>query len=273
MSLKIQELFSIRGKVALVTGGATGIGRMIADGLVQNGVRVYIASRKIEECEATAKELSKMGQCIALRADLGDQGSLQALAAEIARREPKLHILVNNAGAGWAQRLEDYPETGWDKVMALNVRAPFFLTKALLPQLRAAATPSDPARIVNIGSVAGIAATLSNNFVYSASKAAIHQLSRSLGHYLARDHITVNAIAPGPFPSRMMGTMIDEYVDKVPLGRGGSPEDAAGTAIYLCSRAGAFTTGLILTLDGGKVMQGDAVRPPKHQAQTLPQDG
>ena len=263
MTLKVEDLFSVRGKVALVTGGATGIGRMIADGLVQNGAKVYIASRKLEECQATAAELSQSGECVALRVDLGDQKSLKALAAEIATRESKLHILVNNAGAGWAARIEDYPEAGWDKVMALNVKAPFFLTKALLPQLRAAATAGDPARIVNIGSVAGIGATLSNNFVYAASKAAIHQLSRSLGHYLARDNITVNAIAPGPFPSRMMGAMMDDYVDKVPLARGGSPEDAAGTAIYLCSRAGAFTTGVVLTLDGGKVMQGDAVRPGK----------
>jgi len=260
MNLKIEDLFSVRGKVALVTGGATGIGRMIADGLVQNGAKVYIASRKIEECEATARELSANGECLALRVDLGDQSSLRALADELASREPKLHILVNNAGAGWAQRLEDYPEAGWDKVMALNVKAPFFLTKALLTQLRAAATPEDPARIVNIGSIAGLSAALSNNFVYGTSKAAIHQLSRSLGHYLARAHITVNAIAPGPFPSRMMGDMIDDYVDGTPLARGGSPGDAAGTALYLCSRAGAFMTGAILTLDGGRLLQGDAVR-------------
>lgn len=254
MSLKIENLFSVAGKVALVTGGATGIGRMIASGLVQNGAKVYIASRKLQECEKTAGELSEFGECVPLQADLGNSDSLTALAAEIAGREPKLNILVNNAGAGWAQRLEDYPESGWDKVMALNVKAPFFLTKALLPQLRAAASAEDPARVVNIGSIAGLTADLSNNFVYGTSKAAIHQLSRSLGHYLAREKITVNAIAPGPFPSRMMGDMIEDLGPATPLARAGSPEDAAGTALYLCSRAGAFTTGTVLTLDGGAAM-------------------
>jgi len=260
MTLNIERLFSVRGKVALVTGGATGIGRMIADGLVQNGVKVYIASRKLEECETTAEDLSQLGACVPLQVDLGKQDSLEALAGEIASREPALHILINNAGTGWAQRLDDYPEAGWDKAMTLNVKAPFFLAKALLPQLRAAATDEDPARIINIGSIDGMSSRLNNNFVYGTSKAAIHQLSRLLGHYLARDRITVNAIAPGPFPSKMMGDMLDALVDNVPLGRGGSPEDAAGTALYLCSRAGAYITGTVLTMDGGHLMAGAAKR-------------
>jgi len=259
-TLAIESLFSVRNKVALVTGGATGIGRMIADGLVQNGVKVYIASRKLDECVATAEQLSKSGECVPLQVDLGKQESLQALAAEISAREPALHILVNNAGTGWAQRLDDYSEAGWDKAMTLNVKSPFFLVKALLPRLRAGATQDDPARVINIGSIDGLSSRLSNNFVYSTSKAAIHQLSRSLGHYLARERITVNAIAPGPFPSRMMGDMLDDLVGNVPLGRAGSAEDAAGTVLYLCSRAGAYTTGAVMTLDGGHLMAGASKR-------------
>jgi NAD(P)-dependent dehydrogenase (short-subunit alcohol dehydrogenase family) len=251
MGLEINDLFSVRGKVALVTGGSSGIGRMIAEGLCRNGAKVYVASRKLDACQAVAAELSQLGECIPLAVDLADQTSLQALAAEIAAREPKLHILVNNAGAGWAQRLDDYPEAGWDKVMALNVKAPFFLTKALLPQLRAAAEAADPARVVNIGSISGIQGPRTNNYAYGTSKAAVHHLTRNLAHTLAHEHITVNAIAPGPFPSRMMGAQLDAMVEHVPLARGGSPEDAAGTTIFLCSRAGAYITGVVLPVDGG----------------------
>jgi NAD(P)-dependent dehydrogenase (short-subunit alcohol dehydrogenase family) len=261
MTLTIDSLFSVRGKIALVTGGATGIGRMIASGFAQNGAKVYIASRKRDTCEAAAEEISHGGgSCTALQVDLADMASLEALACEVTRREPKLHILVNNAGAGWAQPIEKYTEKGWDRVMDLNLKAPFFLIRALLPKLRAAATPNDPARIVNIGSVAGSETLLSNNFAYGPSKAALHHLTRTLARNLADDGITVNAIAPGPFPSRMMGDQLDHFADQIPLGRAGEPEDAAGTALYFCSRAGAWTTGVVLPLDGGKLTSGGSAR-------------
>ncbi|MDB5448195.1 MAG: short-chain dehydrogenase/reductase [Phenylobacterium sp.] len=253
MSLKIDELFSVRGKVALVTGGSSGIGRMIAQGLCQNGVKVYIASRKLDLCEVVAAELSEYGECIPIGTNLGEQDSLAALAADVAAREPKLHILVNNAGAGWAQPIEDYPESGWDKVMTLNVKSPFFLTKALLPQLRAAGSKADPARVINIGSISGLHSRDVDNFAYGASKAALHHVSRTLARTLADENILVNAVAPGPFPSRMMGDQLPAYVEHVPLGRGGAAEDIAGTVIYLCSRAGAYLSGVVLPLDGGTV--------------------
>ncbi|MGE0388363.1 MAG: SDR family oxidoreductase [Gammaproteobacteria bacterium] len=259
MGLKAEDVFRVRGKVALVTGGATGVGRMIAQGLLDNGARVYIASRKLEICQAAAAEMAPDGRCMALRADLTRLAEVDALAAEIARREPRLDILVNNSGAGWTQRIEEFTEDGWDKVMTLNVKAPFFLFRAVLPLLKAAATAADPARVINIGSVGGIEAQNTDNYAYGPSKAAVHHLTRNLAVRFARDHITVNAIAPGPFPSVMMsrgGGRLDHFARQTPMGRAGTAEEMAGTALYFCSPAGAYTTGTVLPVDGGKCIGG-----------------
>lgn len=259
MSLTADFLFNVRGKVALVTGGATGVGRMIAQGLLDNGAKVYIASRKLDVCEAAAKEMSPEGHCIALRADLSTLPEIEALAAEIAAREPALHILVNNSGGGWTQPIEDYSEAGWDKMMTLNVKTPFFLFRALLPQLKAAGVAMDPARVINIGSVGGIETQNTDNYVYGPSKAGVHHLTRQLAVRFARHNIAVNVIAPGPFPSVMMsrgGGRLDHFASQTPMGRAGTSEEMAGTALYLCGRAGAYTTGVVIPVDGGKCVAG-----------------
>jgi NAD(P)-dependent dehydrogenase (short-subunit alcohol dehydrogenase family) len=252
--MDVAELFSIRGKVALVTGGSRGIGEMIARGYVAAGARVYISSRKAEACDELAAELSEVGECRSLPADLSTPEGCHDLARRLADLEPKLDILVNNAGAAWGAPLGEYGADGFDKVMDLNVRAVFLLTQALAPQLRAAASPDDPARVIDIGSIDGIHVPLLPTFAYSASKAAVHQLTRHLGQVLAADHVTVNAIAPGLFPSKMTAFLFEheaELVRDIPLGRPGTPEDMAGIAIYLASRAGAYTTGAIIPVDGG----------------------
>ena len=249
------ELFSIAGKTAVVTGGSRGIGLMIASAFVERGAKVYISSRKAEVCDAVAAELSEKGQCISLPFDLGSMDGVEGLAAAIKEREGSLDILVNNAGAAWGVPMEEYPEEGWDKVMNLNVKAIFFLTVRLLPLLRKAASDEDPARVINIGSVDGLRVPLLQNYAYSASKAAVHMLTRHMAHHLVDDRITINAIAPGPFPSKMTKFMFDmgeELVASgVPLGRAGTPDDVAGAAIYLASKAGAYLTGTIIPVGGG----------------------
>jgi NAD(P)-dependent dehydrogenase (short-subunit alcohol dehydrogenase family) len=251
----VQQLFSIAGKVAVVTGGSRGIGEMIARGYVAAGARVYISSRKAEACEELATELSEVGTCIALPADLSTPEGARTLAAQVAEREPEVHVLVNNAGASWGAPLDEYPVEGFDKVMDLNVRGVFLLTQALAPQLRAAASADDPARVINVGSIdGGFHVPMYEAYAYSASKAAVHQLSRHLGRFLAADHVTVNAIAPGLFPSKMTAFLFEheeQLVGSIPLGRAGQPEDMAGIAIYLASRAGAYTTGAVVPVDGG----------------------
>lgn len=251
----MKDLFSIEGKVALVTGGSRGIGLMIARGYVEAGARVYVSARKASACEEVAAELSKVGTCIAVPADLSSEAEAVRLAGEIADREPALHILVNNAGANWGAPLAEYPDAAWDKLLALNVKAVFHLTRALLPQLEAAARPGDPARVVNIGSIDGLHVPALETYAYSTSKAAVHHLTRVLARQLAPRGITVNAVAPGPFESKMMAETLERFRDAIigscPMGRIGEPEDMAGVAIYLASRAGAYVTGAVIPVDGG----------------------
>ncbi len=251
----MKDLFSIEGKVALVTGGSRGIGLMIARGFVEAGAKTYISSRKADVCDAVAAELSSSGTCISIPADLGTEAGCRYLAGEIASREPKLHILVNNAGATWGAPLDEYPDDAFDKVMNLNVKGPFHLTRFLVSQLEAAASDADPARVINIGSIDGLQVPGLETYAYSSSKAAVHHLTRVLAHRLSAKRIAVNAIAPGPFESKMMAETLRRGGDAIrasnPLGRIGEPEDMAGAAIFLSSKAGAYITGAVIPVDGG----------------------
>jgi len=250
----VNQLFSIEGKTALVTGGTRGIGLMIARGYIEAGVRVYVASRSEAACAETEKELSKLGTCVAIPANLSTQEGCLGLADEIKQRETKLDILVNNAGANWGAPFSEFPASGWDRVLDLNLKAPFFLTQALTPLLEAAASEGDPSRIINIGSIDGLDVPLLDTFSYSASKAAIHHMTRVLARKLA-PKITVNAVAPGPFQSKMMAATLETFGEQIaaqcPMKRIGEPDDMAGVAIYLASKAGAYMTGNILPVDGG----------------------
>ncbi|WP_329008098.1 glucose 1-dehydrogenase [Micromonospora rifamycinica] len=256
------DLFSVDGKTVLVTGGSRGIGLMIARGFVRAGADVIISSRKADVCAAVAEELSAEGRCVAIPADLSDDAGAEGLAAAVRERYDRLDVLVNNAGATWGAPLEAYPDAAFDKLWAVNVKAVFRLTTALLPLLRAAAGDDDPARVINIGSIDGLRVPTMEVYAYSATKAAVHMLTRSLAHQLAAERITVNAIAPGPFESRMMAFALDDPASRaaieqqVPLGRIGRPEDMAGTAIYLSSRAGAYLTGAVIPVDGGITTHG-----------------
>ena len=253
--MKLDELFSVKGKVALVTGGTRGIGFMIARGFVENGVRTYICSRKKDACAEAERELAKLGECVAIPADLGTLDGAAVVVRELEKREQGLHILVNNAGANWGAELEEFPEAGWDKVMDLNLKSIFFLTRDLLPLMRKAATQADPARVINIGSIDGLHVPILETYPYSAAKAGLHHLTRVLARKLAPENINVNAIAPGPFESQMMKATLDRFGEMIkkqnPRGRIGEPEDMAGTAIFLASRAAAYVTGAVLPVDGG----------------------
>ncbi|MDY6942962.1 MAG: glucose 1-dehydrogenase [Pseudomonadota bacterium] len=253
----MNDLFNIRGKTALITGGSRGIGLMIAQGMVEAGAKVYIVSRKADAVAHAANKLAESGECIGLSADLSREAGIQALANSFREREEKLHILINNAGTTWGAPLAEYPDKAWDKVLGLNVKAPFTLTRELLPQLKAAGTLEDPARVINTGSIAGMRTDIMQAYAYSASKAALHHVTHLLANELAPKHITVNAIAPGPFHTKMTSFMLDNpsmekaMAKQIPLGRIGTPEDVAGMAIFLSSRAGAFVTGTVIPLDGG----------------------
>ena len=251
----MKDLFDVSGKVALVTGGSRGIGEMIAEGYVTNGVKTYISARKAEVCDETAARLSEHGECVSIPADLSTMEGIKHLVAEIKNREERLDILVNNAGATWGAPIEDFPEDGWDKIMDINVKSPFFLTQALLPLLEAAASAEDPARIIMIGSIDAINVNRMPTYSYGPSKAAVHHLARTLASHLADRHITVNAIAPGPFPSKMMAHTLENFGEQirqdVPLKRIGQPEDMAGAAIYLASKAASYVTGVVIPVDGG----------------------
>lgn len=252
----MSDLFDVRGKTALVTGGSRGIGLMIARGLVEAGVRVTISSRKAEVCDQVAAELSELGECRSVPADLSTEAECRRLADAVLEAEDgRLDILVNNAGATWGAPMADFDDAAWDRVLDLNVKGVFHLTRFLRDALAASATPDDPSRVINIGSVDGLHVPALETYSYSASKAAVHHLTKVLAARLAPDLITVNAIAPGPFESKMMAATLEAFGEQirrsVPLGRIGEPPDMAGTAIFLCSRAGAYLTGTVIPVDGG----------------------
>ena len=247
------ELFSLKGRSALITGGSRGIGRMIAEGFLRAGARVYISARKADACVATADELSVIGPCVSLPADVSTQGGVQQLVAAYQQHEKSLDILVNNAGAAWGAPYEDFPESGWDKVVDLNLKAPFFLTQALTPLLKRAAT-DHLAKVIHIASIDGVSVNPQETYSYAASKAGLIHLTRRMALKLAPERIVVSAIAPGAFASTMNKDARDhgdEIAKRIPLGRIGTPEDMAGAAIFLASRAGDYVVGSTLIVDGG----------------------
>jgi len=253
--MNVKRLFGVSGKTALITGGSAGIGEMVARSFVENGAKVYISSRKAEVCHSLADELSRDGICYALPADVGTMAGVRQLACDYRTREDRLDILINNAGATWGEDLDSYSEAGWDKVVDLNLKAVFFLTQALLDPLREAASAPNYARIINVASVNGLRPPALETYAYSASKAGCIMLTRHLAKRLAPERILVNAIAPGPFATRMMAATLSEHGETIrasnPLGRVGEPEDIAGVAIFLASRASAYITGAVIPCDGG----------------------
>ena len=256
--MHLQRLFGLDGKVALVTGGAGGLGQAITAGLLEAGAaRVYIASRKLQALERVADTLAKDGRCVAIEADLSSVAACRKLVEQIGSREKKLDILVNNSGAAWSAPFEEFPESGWDKLFQLNLKAPFFLTQSLVPLLAKATSAEDPSRVINIGSVAGNIAYGKGTFAYGLTKSALHHATEMLSLELAPQNITVNAIAPGRFATKMTRYVTDDTpryraeTDMIPLHRWGADDDIAGTTIFLASRAAAYITGAIVPVDGG----------------------
>lgn len=255
----MKALFDVSGKVAVVTGGSSGIGAMMARGLVENGAKVYITARKVERLMEMAEELSKLGDCTAIPADLSNVDAIEELVAAVSAKENHIDILINNAGANWAAPIEDFPEAGWDKVMDINIKSIFFATQKFLPLLKASGNAEDPARVINIASINGIRNSGMPTYAYSASKSGVIHLTEHLATDLASHHINVNAIAPGFFPSNMTKQIVENdgmtkmAISQIPRGRMGSPEDIAGTALYLCSRASAWVIGQTIVLDGGMI--------------------
>lgn len=247
-----QDLFSVVGKSVLITGGSRGIGLMMARGLVERGARVYVSSRKEAACEDAAAMLSRVGDCTALPGDVSTEDGCRLLAEVFGQRESALDVLINNAGATWGAALQDFDDAAWDRALGTNVKGVFHLTKFLLDRLLA--TTHGPASIINIGSIDGLRVPEAEVYSYAASKAAVHHLTRVLARRFAPD-ITVNAIAPGPFESKMTAGILahrgDEIVAANPMGRIGVPDDMVGAAVFLASRAGSYITGQILAVDGG----------------------
>ena len=253
--MKIETLFSVAGKTVVITGGSRGIGEMIARGYVENGARVIISARNAAVCDGLAAELSKAGECISIPADLSKMPEIERFAAAVAAVTPKVDVLFNNAGASWGGAFDDFPEAGWDKVMDLNVKSIFFLTQKLVKLLEAAASSDSYARVINIGSIDGMHVSGIETYSYAASKAAVLHLTRMMAKNLAGRHISVNAIAPGYFPSKMTAGIAEEFAAEslaaTPMARRGDAGDMAGVALFLGSRASAFLCGSVVTVDGG----------------------
>lgn len=257
----LERLFSVRGKTALVTGGATGLGRICAEALVGAGVRVLIASRKAEQCRQAAEQLSSLGACEGFGGDIGTEEGVDALAQEVGRRTDRLDILVNNSGATWGAPFEQFGWAAWERVLSVNVVGLFALTRCLMPLLLESAAPGAPSRVVNIGSMVGILPLADNAYSYATSKAAVHHLTRILANEFAGRGVNVNAIAPGPFNTRMTAYALgddgarEHAASTVPVGRIGEASDLAATILYLCGAGGSFVTGAVLPLDGGMSVQ------------------
>ena len=251
----LQRLFGLEGKTALVTGGTRGIGMMIARGLLQAGAAVVLSSRKADACDQAVAALSEFGPVRGVPADLSQQDECARLAAAVLADTDRLDILFNNAGATWGEPLESFPASAWDRVLDLNVKSPFWMVQELLPALRNAGTADDPARIINVGSIDAIHVSPMPTYSYSASKAALHQLTRVMARELGPQHITVNAIAPGPFPSKMMAATLEAFGEAIaaaaPMRRIGRDDDMAGVAVFLAGRAGSYLNGAIIPVDGG----------------------
>ena len=250
----MSQLFSLEGRVALITGGSRGIGRMIAAGFLQQGAKVYISARKASACDTTAAELSQIGPCVSLPADVSTAAGIAGLVAAFSAHEARLDILVNNAGAAWGAPFDEFPESGWDKVVNLNLKSPFFLTQALHARLKAGAAGGQAAKVINIASIDGQTVNPQETYSYAASKAGLIHLSKSMALRLIQDNIVVNAICPGAFASEM-NKLARDHADavaaRIPARRVGVDDDMAAAAIYLASRAGDYVVGTTLTVDGG----------------------